>query len=300
MSQKGLEKPTGTFEHAPYRVLAAHEPSSDPNLVSVITRTRNRHDMLREAIASVIAQDHRPLEMIIVNDGGESVDPVIASFSTDVVLRVVQTPSVGRCVAGNLGLAQARGTWICWLDDDDLYLPQHVSTLLAHLQSSGKRVAYTDAYRVDQVRNSSGEWVEQSRSLPWSEDFSRIMMFRQSYIHLVTVMHHRCCFEVLGGFDPRLEVLEDWDMFFRFSQDHEFEHIKATTAIFRVRDNESNAVTAMRREFVETRALLFARYSHIAFPDLLNQLELGRGEIAALHGRIQRLEDRIAQLESRP
>jgi hypothetical protein len=113
-------------------------------------------------------------------------------------------------------------------------------------------------------------------------------------------MHHRSCFEQLGGFDPRLEVLEDWDMFFRFAQDHEFHHIKETTALFRIRDDQSNAVTAMRKEFVETRAALFSRYSHIAFPDLLNQLERGVGEIASLHQRIAELMRRVEDLESKP
>jgi glycosyltransferase involved in cell wall biosynthesis len=279
-------------------VLVDVDPSGD--LVSVIMRTRNRHELLREAIASVVAQDYRPIQLVIVNDGGEPVQSVIDPFQTALAITLLDSPSIGRCRAGNLGLAHARGTWITWLDDDDLYMPSHLSTLLRGVKASGKQVAYTDAFRLEQMRDRQGRWIEKSRTIPWSEDFSRIMMFRQSFIHLVTVMHHRSCFEQLGGFDPRLEVLEDWDMFFRFAQDHEFHHIKETTALFRIRDDQSNAVTAMRKEFVETRAALFSRYSHIAFPDLLNQLERGVGEIASLHQRIAELMRRVEDLESKP
>lgn len=297
MNGGGAEIPRGSGGSAPYAVSGPSDPDPAGTRVSVITRTRNRREMLREAAASVAAQDYRPVELVVVNDGGAGVADILDPLRSSLDVVLVESASAGRCRAGNLGLEASSGTWIAWLDDDDVYLPRHLSTLRRALDASGAKVAYTDAYRVEQIRSPSGGWVESARSVPWSEDFSRVMMFRQSYIHLVTVMHHRECFLRLGGFDPRLEVLEDWDMFFRFAQDYDFHHVKATTAEFRIRDDGTNAVTAMRREFAETRTLLFSRYAHLAMPEILNQLERGVGEIASLHARIAAIEERMRRME---
>ena len=299
MSRSHIERPMGSGEVASYLLHCRADVDESGDLVSVITRTRNRHDLLREAVESVAAQDYPHVELVVINDGGAPVEEVLAPYMGRLDVQLLNLDSVGRCRAGNAGLEAARGTWITWLDDDDLYHPDHLSTLLHGIRTSGKQIAYTDAWQIKERRLEDGSYEEVERSVPWSEDFSRVMMFRQSFIHLVTVMHHRDCAIRLGGMDPTLEVLEDWDMFFRFSEDYEFHHIKKTTAAFRVRDDMTNAVTAMRKEFVETRRRLFGRYAHLAMPELLNQLQLGVSEIAALHARISALESRVQDLESR-
>ncbi len=270
-------------------------PGIDPrgDLVSVITRTRNRVGLLAEAVASVAAQTHRNVEMIVVNDGGEDPEPALAPFRDQLKIIKLEPGRVGRCLAANLALNAASGTWIAWLDDDDLFYPHHLEVALEELRRGQFRVVYTDAHRIDQVReHEGGPWREVGRSVPYSQDFSRLMLFRQAYIHLVTVVHHRACVESLGGFDESLEVLEDWDLFFRFAQDYEFRHLPVVTSAFRIRNDASNAVTALRKEFAETRTRLFSRYIHVAFPELLATVQAG-------HEKIVELEQRLADLESR-
>lgn len=266
-------------------------------LISVITRTRNRPDSLREAVASVAAQTHDAVQLVVVNDGGDDVADVLDPFRDRVDITYLTPGRVRRCKAANLALGAARGTWIAWLDDDDLYEPHHLETLVRELRAGPQKVVYTDAHCLRLEKGESGVWNEVERSVPYSQDFSRLLLFRQAYIHLVTVGHHRECFERLGGFDETLEVLEDWDMFFRFTQDYDFRHVPEVTAAFRIRDDMSNAVTALRKEFAETRTRLFQRYVHVAFPELLSELETGRETIVALLGRIDALERRVKELE---
>lgn len=260
-------------------------------LVSVITRTRNRPELLAEAVASVAAQTWPNVEHVIVNDGGCSVEHVLAPYRATRRIVLLEPDAVGRCKAGNLGLAAASGEWISWLDDDDLYYPQHLATLVPRLIASGLRVGYTDPHCIRQQRDAAtGAWIEASRSVPFSRDFSRIMLVRETYIHLVTFMHHRECTALVGGFDEGLEVLEDLDLFFRMAQNWDFQHIAEVTAAFRIRDDQSNAVTALRKEFVETRTKLFQRYIHIAFAELLGQVDLGQALIGDLRTRVAALE----------
>jgi glycosyltransferase involved in cell wall biosynthesis len=263
-------------------------------LVSVITRTRDRPEMLREAVASVAAQTWPAVELVVVNDGGEDVTEVLRPFRDTLAITYLEPGTVGRCRAGNLGVMAARGRWIAWLDDDDLHYPDHLSAVMAALDETGRKVAYSDAHRIDvEPDPGGGGWREVGRSVPYSEDFSRIMLFRRAYIHLSTIVYHRECFERLGGFDESLEVLEDWDLFFRFAQDYDFVHVAQVTAAFRIRSDQSNAVTALRRDFADTRSRLFARYIHLAFPELLGLIEAGQETL-------NRLAERIARLEAGP
>jgi glycosyltransferase involved in cell wall biosynthesis len=288
----GVPKPMPMSASSPIVPRVEVDPAGD--LVSVITRTRNRRDFLAESIASVARQTHPRVELVVCNDGGEDVADVLDPFRDRLAITYLEPGRVGRCSAGNIALEHARGTWIAWLDDDDLYYPEHLATLMDTVRTSGHKVAYTDAHQLDMGRaGPDGPWVEVGRSVPYSQDFSRVMLFRQAYIHLVTVLHHRECVERLGGLDPTLEVLEDWDLFFRLAQDYDFKHLARVTAAFRIRDDRSNAVTALRREFVDTRTLLYQRYSHVALPEMLGMVQTGHELIGVLRKRIDDLEARL-------
>ena len=65
-------------------------------------------------------------------------------------------------------------------------------------------------------------------------------------------------------YKDRIEVpvLEDLDLFFRYSHDHPFHHVKKVTTQFQVRSDNTNAISAMRKEFLETREALWRKYMH--------------------------------------
>ncbi|MGH7966210.1 MAG: PIG-L family deacetylase, partial [Candidatus Binatia bacterium] len=113
-------------------------------LVSIIIRTQDRLPLLREALASVAQQTYPRLEIVIVNDGGADVGPVIDDFrsSLDIQLCTHNRPS-GRAAAANTGLQTARGDLINFLDDDDRLYPHHVERLVLFLQRTGGRLVYT-------------------------------------------------------------------------------------------------------------------------------------------------------------
>lgn len=271
-------------------------------LVSVILRTRNRPEFLREALESVAAQTWPRVEAVVVNDGGAPVDDVLEAFRGRVDVRHLDLqPGVGRCAAANRALAASRGSRIAYLDDDDLYYPNHLEVLVEGLERSGRRVGYTDAHCIRQRRDpASGLYVEESRTLVLSHDFNRLRFLRESYIHIVTVMHDRICFEQAGGFDESLEVLEDMELFFRYSRDWPFHHIPRVTAAYRIRDDGTNAVTSMPEEFTRTRERLFGRYAHSVFHEFLTAMEGGQQLLAQLADRVKRLEAEVRELRSRP
>ena len=107
-------------------------------MISVITATYNHARFLRGAVASLRAQGFRDWEHIIIDDGSTDETPqILAELCQECgsagKLRVFRTANQGLPAALNLGLAQARGELIAFLDSDDEYLPDHLSHLVETL-----------------------------------------------------------------------------------------------------------------------------------------------------------------------
>lgn len=114
-------------------------------LVSVIVRTKDRPHMLEQALQSIAQQTYPFIEIVVVNDGGCDVNGVTAVVERCVsALKLEQLPkSVGRTAAANRGLELASGDYICFLDDDDYWLPNHLEGLVSLLEEESATVVYS-------------------------------------------------------------------------------------------------------------------------------------------------------------
>lgn len=105
-------------------------------LVSVIICVYNGERFLAEALDSVFAQDYRPIEVIVVDDGSEDRSAGIARSYEGVT--VVSQPNLGLAAARNTGIAAATGELITFLDADDLMLPTKLSRQVGYLEDHPK------------------------------------------------------------------------------------------------------------------------------------------------------------------
>ena len=191
----------------------------EPLPVSVIVRTKDRPVLLRDAIASIRATGY-PAEIVVVNDGGAK--PQIDSINI-----INYDTSLGRAEAANSGVRAASNAYIAFLDDDDLYYPEHLVTLAASATTSSK-TPYTDAVS---AFVSAGE--TRSRMRVFSNDFDRDLLLVDNYIPLPTLLLRRDDFLDLGGFDPAFDLFEDWDFLIRLAQRGDFVHVPRMTCEIR-------------------------------------------------------------------
>ena len=229
-------------------------------LVSVIVATRNRPRLLADALASLVAQDYRRWEAIVVNDGGEDVEAVVRAADPAGRVRYVAHPRrLGSGAARNTALALARGEVVCYLDDDDLWQREHLATVVQALTAAdAPSFVYTDAALVDEELREDERCVL-ARSDPWRhEQFSFERLLVSNYIPINSWAHRWDCAREVGGFDATLEVLEDWDFLLRVCRRHAPRRIAATTVQVRRRPGATSRSSEGRPKLVATWERLYA------------------------------------------
>jgi LmbE family N-acetylglucosaminyl deacetylase len=240
-------------------------------LVSVIVRTRDRPELLAEALASLAAGEYRRAEVVLVNDGGAP--PNVPPDYPLPTVRVDLAESRGRAGAAQAGVAAASGDYVAFLDDDDLAAPEHLATLAGLVQAAGVRVAYTDAaVAVYELEGSTG-WTCRERRLPYSRDFDPDVLLVDNYIPFNTLLIERALFAEAGPFDPSLPFFEDWDFLIRLAAITPFHHLARVTCEYRhFRGGVHHIFGERPRErgdFLEVKARVLAKHADRLRPDVL-------------------------------
>jgi glycosyltransferase involved in cell wall biosynthesis len=229
-------------------------------LVSVIVPTFNRPDMLRACLGSILHQTYPAIEILVVNDGGIDISAVVESLNRNGnMIHLVHDRNRGLAAARNSGIGTAKGRYIAYLDDDDLYYPEHIATLVETLETCDLRVAYTDAFRAVQKREGE-RYVVARKDVPHSDDFNPDRLLVHNYIPVLCVMHDRSCLEDSGRFDESLPVLEDWDLWIRMSRKYPFRHVRKITCEYAWKTEGGTLTSSRRALFWQTVEVIYANY----------------------------------------
>ena len=184
-------------------------------LVSVIIPTYNRAWVLREAIDSVMAQEFKDYELIVVDDGStDSTGQILDSYNQE--LRVLRQSNKGVSSARNRGIVSAKGRLIAFLDSDDLWLPRKLST----------QVDFFNSHPAAMINQTQEIWIRNGvRVNPKTRHhkFGGMIFERSLALCLVSpsaVMMKRSLFDEVGMFDENLPACEDYDLWLRISWRH--------------------------------------------------------------------------------
>lgn len=204
-------------------------------LVSIIVRTKDRPGLLKRALTSVAAQTYGPLEVVLVNDGGQDPDiDELRNILGRVTLNYIKLEkNTGRANAGNTGIENAKGEYAGFLDDDDELFPEHVSTLMDFLSQGAYKVAYTNslmAYREYDADFRDFSLIKEE--LAFSQDFDFGKLLFENYIPFMCLLFEREILCRAGGFAAELDLYEDWDLLLRIAEKYPFYHIPRITAYY--------------------------------------------------------------------
>lgn len=206
-------------------------------LVSIIVRTCGRPNVLRETLISIKNQTYKNIEVIIVEDGSNLAESLIKKEFKDLNIKYYSfEKNVGRCKAGNKALSMATGKYFNFLDDDDLFYDDHVEVLVSELESSEEKVAYASSFETPIIVHSKTpyKYTLLNEYVLLSTDFNILKLLYANITPIQCVMFSKEVYEKCGGFDEKLDALEDWDLWIRYGLAYPFKFIKKTTSIYRV------------------------------------------------------------------
>lgn len=184
----------------------AHSPE-----VTVVIPTRNRWELLSIALRSALGQEAVDVEVIVVDDGSTDGTPDRLGALEEPRLRVVRHErSEGVARARNHGIDQARGSWIAFLDDDDLWSPRKSRAQLDVASKTGCSLVYGTAVALDAARRP----LRVMRA-PESSDIARKLLTTNVIRGPSTVMVRAEVLSRVGGFDEDLSAFADWDLWLR-------------------------------------------------------------------------------------
>lgn len=178
--------------------------------VSVVIPTYNRPELLRRAVDSALAQERVDVQVIVIDDGSAA---ALAPDGLPAEVLVDRTTGPGGVAAArNLGAARAGATWIAFLDDDDWWAPDHLHRLLGVADRSGAGFAYAATWNVDVA---SGRVA--LRPAPSRENLATQLLRENAIGTPSCVIVRRSLYARVGGFDPELSVVADWDLWIRLA-----------------------------------------------------------------------------------
>jgi LmbE family N-acetylglucosaminyl deacetylase len=239
----------------------APDPRESGPLVSVIVRTKDRPHLLAGAIKSIAEQTYVNLEIVVVNDGGQPVQDVVEILCGNIPVQYVHHEKcTGRASAANSGLKTAKGQYINFLDDDDVFYPQHVACLVNHLELTREKVAYSNVLNVffegcPETPGSRGK-----EELVFNFDFDPDRLLFENYIPIMSVLFSKAILEHIKGFSEGLTLFEDWDFWMRASRHFPFQHVDRTTAEYRFYGTTGMANShRMKYGYDQAREIMFDR-----------------------------------------
>lgn len=180
--------------------------------VSVVIPTHNRGALLMRTLAGVLAQTGVEVEAIVVDDGsGDDTGERLAAISDPRLRAFRHERPRGVAHARNRGIPEARGEWIGFLDDDDVWAPDKLRGQLDSAARADAEIAYASAAIVDEgYRMIDIHRAPPGESMP--EQILRRQMIPGGCSNLIARTE---LVRSVGGFDPDLSMLADWDMWIR-------------------------------------------------------------------------------------
>ncbi|MCK5013088.1 MAG: glycosyltransferase family 2 protein [Candidatus Omnitrophica bacterium] len=219
--------------------------------VSVITCTRGRRiDELKDSIRSVLGQTFQDFELIIINDGGsDDLKSIVAAFESAKIKYYRLEENSGPAKSRNEAILNSEGKYISFLDDDDIYYPNHLRELVKVMDEGQYKVVYSSTKKVNGVTRDGVFKEEKVRGIS-DQDFNKNILLKYVYVTTCSAMFQREILFEEGLFNGDLLISQDWDFWLKYALKFEFKHIKKVTVEYRKRGDNRTSKNAARARFL--------------------------------------------------
>lgn len=202
---------------------------------SVVIPVYNKADTILETVRSVLAQSCEDREIVIVDDGSsDALETMLKPVRGQI--RLIRQQNAGVSAARNRGIQESRGEYVCFLDADDLWLPDHLTTLSSAIDARPETRFLSTMYRTtypDGTMRSKLALLQKKPEQIWIENyFEFVLKYSTTFIHTDTVCIHRSILKN-QRFEVGERIGEDTDLWYRIAAYYPLLLIQRETAIYR-------------------------------------------------------------------
>lgn len=223
--------------------------------VSIIIPTYNSQDTIKETIASVQKQSLTDWELIIIDDGSSDNTVKLIREIDESRIKLVVCENGGVSVARNRGIARCQGEYIAFLDADDLWTENKLSSQTKALDLDLQaQVVYSWTKYVDE----RGELLFAGPRFSYRGDVFKQLLQRNFLLNASNILIRRDVLDLVPGFDPELTYAADWDFYLRLAKNFNFVLVPDYQTYYRQSDNSmSTKIEAMRKQCLDALDLTF-------------------------------------------
>lgn len=197
-------------------------------LVSVIVPTYNRPLELSEVFESLWRQACSPMQVIVINDCGQPVEPIRELYPELNITIINMENNVRHVQARNRGLKEAAGEYILLCDDDDLLLPGHLDRMISEIE--GYDLVYSDVEIFDYAVEDGARRATSRRVFAYEYDYEAMRKF--STFVPSGCLYRRAIHEELGDFDAEMYNYWDWDFFLRAAGKFKVKRVPVASTLY--------------------------------------------------------------------
>jgi glycosyltransferase involved in cell wall biosynthesis len=269
--------------------------------LSVVMPTFNGAGYLRQALASVLAERDDSVEILVVDDGSTDGTPDVArAFADRLPLSLICRLHTGDWVSGtNIGIGLAQGEYVCFLHQDDYWLPGRLAALRRASERNSEATLFLHpVWYVDCRSRRLGLWrcplPTHGRPLPPQLVVERLLV--QSFIAAPAPLFRREAATQVGGLDARLWYTADWDFWLALAANSPTVYLPRPLAAFRLHPQAQTVQRSGDRTLRDQLlAVLLKHTAPLARRGLLSgsavkaarfSAEVNTGLADALHGRL--------------
>jgi glycosyltransferase involved in cell wall biosynthesis len=217
--------------------------------VSIILPTFNGSKYIRTSIESCLKQTFKDFELIIVDDASTDETPNIVKSYDDPRIKYIRNGQNQRLPGSlNIGFAHAKGDFLTWTSDDNFFLPKAIERMLKVLEAYRYDFVYADnfIFKDDDLKGAKRLVLDEYTQL------SKSNCIRACFLYTRRVMNQ------VGGYDPDMELIEDYDFWVRVSKKFYMYHLKE--ALYYYRYHEEQLYTARNKEIKVIELLFQLKY----------------------------------------
>lgn len=231
-------------------------------VVTALITTFNRSAFLKKAIESVLAQTFRDFELIILdNSSTDDTEEVIKGFG-DMRIRHIRHEPMNISQARNLGVREARGEYIAFLDDDDEWLPCKVEKQIEVFKRKGEgmgaALVYGGFVRIDSEGREIGAHTPTLRGMILKELLFQNDPFTGSASN---PMLKKSVVESLGFYNEDVPTGEDWELYLRLAEKYPIDY--TIEPVVKIRDHEGPRLGDRLKDAARLEMLIMKRYGYI-------------------------------------